>query len=138
MTARDTIVVGYMPTRLGLAALRYAEQQAVLAGARLLVVNTGKHGRYDDAVFAEERDLDAVSARLSSRGIEHEITQPMSGRSAAVELLEAAEATGATLIVIGLRRRSPVGKLVLGSTAQQVLMDASCPVVAVKPPSASE
>ena len=50
----------------------------------------------------------------------------------AEELLRTAESTEADFIVIGLRRRSPVGKLLLGSNAQRVLLDAACPVLAVK------
>jgi nucleotide-binding universal stress UspA family protein len=46
--------------------------------------------------------------------------------------IAAADRTDAEFIVIGLRRRSPVGKLLLGSNAQRVLLDASCPVLAVK------
>ena len=48
------------------------------------------------------------------------------------DLIVTAEDAAAAFIVIGLRRRSPVGKLLLGSNAQRVLLDASCPVLAVK------
>ena len=48
------------------------------------------------------------------------------------QTVEEAERVGASLIVIGLRRRTPVGKLILGSNAQRILLDASCPVLAVK------
>ena len=126
------IVVGYIPSAEGLAALEYAIEQTALASSRLIVINTGHHGNYADPSFADPRDLDALTAQLAAKGIDHEVRQPVEGRSAAEEILDAATSTGADLIVIGLRRRSPVGKLITGSTAQQVLLDAECPVVAVK------
>ena len=47
-------------------------------------------------------------------------------------MLDAAEEHNADLIVIGLRRRTPVGKLIMGSTSQRILLEADCPVLAVK------
>ena len=62
----------------------------------------------------------------------YEVRQVGGGFEPAEDLLSIAEASSAELIVIGLRRRSPVGKLILGSNAQRVLLDAPCPVLAVK------
>ncbi len=58
----------------------------------------------------------------------------VSGRDVSEEVVEAAEAEQARLVVIGLRRRSPTGKFLFGSTAQRILLDADCPVLAVKAP----
>ncbi len=49
-------------------------------------------------------------------------------------VLGVAAEVDADLVVVGVRHRTPVGKLVLGSTAQQILLGAACPVLAVKPP----
>ena len=130
------VVVGYIPSPEGLAAVDYAIEQVALAGGRLIVLNTGHHGNYADPAFADPRDLDALDSQLTEQGIEHEVRQPVQGRAAADEILNAAVETKADLIVIGLRPRTPVGKLITGSTAQQVLLDAECPVVAVKAASA--
>ncbi len=126
------IVVGYIPTPEGIAALDSAIGLAREGGAHLTVVNTGRDGNYADASFATAEDIDTIGRQLAEADLAHEVRQPTSGRSAAEEILAAAGEADADLVVIGVRRRSPVGKLVTGSTAQQVLLEAPCAVLAVK------
>ncbi|GAB7006383.1 universal stress protein [Nocardioides sp. AN3] len=129
-----TVVVGYVPTPTGLAALDAAIDAARSSDARLVVVNTGHDGNYNHPDFATAAELDAIDEQLTQLGIRHEIAQATNGRSAADEILLAERTYSATLIVIGVRRRSPVGKLLTGSTSQVVLLEADCPVLAVKAP----
>jgi nucleotide-binding universal stress UspA family protein len=129
-----TIVVGYVPKPEGHAALRRASEEAQLRGSRLVVVNSHRGGREfdrEDAVETEE-ELEKIRAELREAGVEHEIRQLVRGMDPADDLVNVAGEVGAEFIVIGLRRRSPVGKLILGSNAQRVLLDAPCPVLAVK------
>jgi nucleotide-binding universal stress UspA family protein len=126
------IVVGYIPSPEGIAALDAAIGLAQQDGAHLTVVNTGRDGNYADPSFATAEDMDTIDLQLANADIGHEVRQPTTGRSAAEEILAAAEEVDADLVVIGVRRRSPVGKLVTGSTSQQVLLDAACAVLAVK------
>jgi nucleotide-binding universal stress UspA family protein len=129
-----TIVVGYVPKPEGRAALRRAAEEARLRHARLVVVNSHRGGREfdsDDAVESE-KDLEAIRTELRESGVEHEVRQLVRGMDPADDLVNVATEVGAEFIVIGLRRRSPVGKLILGSNAQRVLLDAPCPVLAVK------
>ena len=129
-----TIVVGYVPKPEGHAALRRAAEEAQLRNARLVVVNSHRGGREfegEDAVRSEE-DLDDIRRELREAGVEHEVRQLVRGMDPADDLVNVANEVEAEFIVIGLRRRSPVGKLILGSNAQRVLLDAPCPVLAVK------
>ncbi|HEX5985812.1 MAG TPA: universal stress protein [Nocardioides sp.] len=129
-----TIVVGYVPKPEGRAALRRAAEEAKLRDMRLVVVNSHRGGREfdrDDAIESEQQ-LDEVRATLQQAGVEHEVRQLVRGLDPADDLVNVANEVGADIIVIGLRRRSPVGKLILGSNAQRVLLDAPCPVLAVK------
>ena len=127
-----TVVVGYVPDALGLAALSHGIEQARTTGRRLVVVNTGHVGNYNHPSFAEPQDLDVMRSQLSDLGLEHEVVQPTNGLSAAEEILATASAEQATLVVIGVRKRTALGKMIAGSTAQAVLLDATCPVLAVK------
>jgi nucleotide-binding universal stress UspA family protein len=129
-----TVVVGYVPKPEGEAALRTALSEAKLRGARLVVVNSHRGGQDFDANAATqaEREMNVVRGILDGSGVEYDIRQLVRGFEPAEDLISIAEANKAELIVIGLRRRSPVGKLILGSNAQRVLLDAHCPVLAVK------
>ncbi|WP_188195267.1 universal stress protein [Nonomuraea sp. SYSU D8015] len=120
-----TIVAGYVPTPLGEAVLGQALAEAELRKARLVVVNVSHPGAYVDPGTAPPAEL---QRRV---GDGHEVRQPQDTDPAAA-LLDVARQESAELIVIGVRRRSPVGKLLMGSTAQRVLLESDCPVLAVK------
>lgn len=126
------IVVGYLATVEGRAALDAAVRESRLRGERIVVVVSTR----PDEPAAQRGDLEvaltAVRDELETAGIENEI-RLLDGGDVADDLIGTAEETEAQLVVIGLRRRSPVGKLILGANAQRVLFDAPCPVLTVKP-----
>lgn len=129
-----TVVVGYVPKPEGVAALNKAVEEAKLRGIKLVVVNSHRGGDEFDgsASVKADAEMEQIRENLQASGVDFEIRQMVRGFEPAEDLISLAEANGAELIVIGLRRRSPVGKLILGSNAQRILLDASCPVLAVK------
>jgi nucleotide-binding universal stress UspA family protein len=128
------IVVGYVPTNEGRAALRRAADEALLRKSTLSVINSQRGGRDFDSEQATrfDEELSRIQRELEAEGLQHEVRQLVRGNEPAEDLIAVAEEENAEFIVIGLRRRTPVGKLILGSNAQRILLDASCPVLAVK------
>lgn len=129
-----TIVVGFLPTPEGRAALERATQESALRGLPLVVVASNHGGREfgDEEAARFEEELEKVRAALEQAGVTHEVRGLVRGNDPSEDVLAVAEETAAELIVIGLRRRSPVGKLLLGSNAQRILLEADCTVIAVK------
>lgn len=125
-----TIIVGFLRSPEGRAALDRAVEEAKLRDAELVVIHTLRDDA--DEVQAYRAELEKVAARLEEEGISHRIRELVRGNKPGEDLLAAADEEDADLIVIGMRRRSPVGKLVLGSNAQEVLLNAPCAVLAVK------
>jgi nucleotide-binding universal stress UspA family protein len=120
-SARPVIVVGYSSKPEGRAALKQGVAEAELRKADLIVVHTSL-----DVAVAD------LHAELEATGLPFEVKEAADALDPAEELISTAEEREAEFIIIGLRRRSPVGKLLLGSNAQRVLLDAACPVLAVK------
>ena len=124
------IVAGFIDTAEGHAALDAALREARLRAEELCVVVQAPRG-------AEQADLDrartAATEAVQDSGVPHQVQTLERGDDAAEALMSNAEQAEASLIIIGLRRRSPLGKLILGSNAQRILLEAPCPVLAVKP-----
>jgi nucleotide-binding universal stress UspA family protein len=131
-----TVVVGFVPKPEGEAALAAAIAEVRLRGGRLVVVSAQREAESDPEWKAKtEAELVAARELLDAAGIEHVIHQSVIDIDvdAADDLIQVARDQAADLVVIGIRRRSPTGKLILGSQAQRILLDAPCAVLAVKP-----
>lgn len=129
-----TVVVGYVPNELGEATLAAAIEEAQRRGTDLVAVNTTRADRLVDPRYAQDAQAEALESRLAASGVPYAVRRFTSTELAADDVLNTAAEVGAELIVIGLRHRSPVGKLLMGSTAQSILLDADCSVLAVKLP----
>jgi nucleotide-binding universal stress UspA family protein len=127
-----SIVVAFSPDAYGRAALDHGVAEALLRETRLVVVNATRGDSLVDARYAHEDEMQQVQARLESAGVPLVVRRDVVPEIADA-VLDAAREEGATLIVVGVRHRSPVGKMLLGSVAQRVILDAACPVLAVKP-----
>ncbi|KQY47818.1 universal stress protein [Cellulomonas sp. Root137] len=126
------IVVGYLATPEGRAALGAAIEEARQRDTRVVVVVSARPDEPEEQRAAVEAELEKVRAELAASDVDHEV-RLLTGGDVADDLIATAEEVGAQLVVLGLRRRSPVGKLILGANAQRVLFDAPCPVLTVKP-----
>jgi nucleotide-binding universal stress UspA family protein len=138
-----SILVGYVHTSEGAAALERAVQEARDRDTQLHVVRVLQEPTTDDPTQhrdwsqALDQARDAATRleqQLTERGIDVSVELVVTSRSSPADvLLELSARDEVELLVIGMRRRSRVGKLVLGSAAQQLLLHAEVPVLAVKP-----
>lgn len=127
-----TIIVAYAPRPEGEAALEKGIEIAQERSERLVVVNAGPGGTKEDPSVTDVQDAERIGELIAKSGIDGEFKQFVRGQSAVTEIEAMVDALQASLLVIGLRKRTAVGKFVLGSVAQDMLLSVSCPVLAVK------
>jgi nucleotide-binding universal stress UspA family protein len=127
-----TILVAYVARPEGQAALDKGIEIAKRRNERLVVVNASPGGTKEDAAMIDVQESERVEKLLRTAGIDAEFKQFVRGNSAVEEINALVESLQASVLIIGLRKRSPVGKLIMGSVAQELLLTVSCPVLAVK------
>ena len=127
-----TILVAYVPRPEGQAALDKGIEIATRNKERLFVVNASPGGSAEEPWRANAPDIDRVEKLLAKSGLDATFKQFVRGNTTVEEIEEMVGLHQVSMVVIGLRRRSTVGKLLLGSVAQDILLTISCPVLAVK------
>ncbi|SMX97658.1 MULTISPECIES: universal stress protein [unclassified Brevibacterium] len=127
-----TIVVGYVNNPAGHAALDKGIAEAKKDGQNLVVVNASRSSERSDSYRLGEGEIKSVQDYLSRSGVHGRVLTRGSEYDPAEQILDAAAEVDAELIVLGTRKRTPVGKFLLGSTIQRVILEAVSPVLCVK------
>lgn len=128
------ILVGYENSNVANHALEVAIKHARAFNAQLIVVTSMKGGpevprkTFDLA----EKTLERAKSAVKKEGIACDTRLSVQGLAPGEDLVEIAEKNDVEEIVIGVKRRSKVGKMIFGSNAQYIILKAPCPVVAVK------
>ncbi len=127
-----TILVAYVPRPEGEAALEKGIEIARRRDEHLVVVNASPGGGKADPSAVDVVDAEHVQKILKDSGLNAEFRQLVRGKDAVDEIEALVESMRVSVLIIGLRKRSAVGKLIMGSVAQKLLLSVSCPVLAVK------
>lgn len=127
-----TIVVGYIPSPEGQAALELALHEALAHRLDVSVVNVVSDESLIDQRAANEDQLAKAAEQFTAAGVEVAVHQRVSHHGRADTLLEQVSEDDASLLVVGVRPRSRTGKFLFGSATQRLILEAPCPVLCAK------
>ena len=128
------IVAGFIRTPEGRAALDRAIEETKERDGHLIVVHSMRGDERDaDDTIVYRQEFEDLGTELRAMELQHTLRELVRGQSPSEDIVQTADEEEADLIVIGLRRRTRTGKFLLGSNAHDILMDAHCAVLAVKP-----
>jgi nucleotide-binding universal stress UspA family protein len=131
-----SVIVAYSASAPGEAAVEAGIEEALRRSTPLRIVHVSRVGVRQETYASMRGHTDAIEAhaeRARERGVEVVVTEEVRSTHAIAEaLIDYAAEHDAAVLVVGVRRRSPVGKAVLGSVAQDLMLRAECPVLGVK------
>jgi nucleotide-binding universal stress UspA family protein len=128
------ILVGYDGSTSAKEALKLARKHALAFKASVDIVTSMEKGTEQEqqAIEDAESGLEWAKTMFTEKGLDCRTHLLIRGLAPGEDILEFAKENNVDQIVVGVKRRSKVGKLLMGSTAQYVILQAPCPVVTVK------
>lgn len=131
-TERMTVLIGYLPAPEGMAALEVGFREARVRGTDAIVITSPRKGAPDVITKLNEQAREDILAVAKKHNVQARIEQPTHEDDLVGTFNDFAAEHGCDLIVIGLRKRSAIGKFILGSQAQRILLEADVPVLTAK------
>ena len=128
------ILVAYADTKESQLALELAKTHSRHFDAEILLVSSSEGGKGEDPDEINKMTirLAEIKTALNQEGIACEVTQLARGLSPGEDIVFFADENNIDLIYVGIQKKSRTSKLLLGSTAQYIILKASCPVISVK------
>ena len=128
------ILVGYDGSKVTDDVIKLAHKHAKAFKADVYIVTSLEQdaGLEKEDIDKAESKLEKLKTPFRADDIPCETQTSVSYQSPGEDLVNYAKDNSIDQIIIGIRRRSKVGKLVFGSTAQYVILEAPCPVLTVK------
>ena len=128
------ILVSYNGTKESQAALDLARTHAKLFNARMLVVSSSEGGKGEkvEEINRIKQDLENIQKEITADGVDCQVEQLARGLMPGEDIVLFAEENDIDQIYVGIRKKSRTSKLILGSTAQYIILKAKCPVISVK------
>jgi len=128
------ILVGYDGSTSAKEALKLARKHALAFKSSVDIVTSMEKGTEQEqqAIEDAERGLEWAKTMFTDKGLDCRTHLLIRGLAPGEDILEFAKESNVDEIIVGVKRRSKVGKLLMGSTAQYVILQAPCPVVTVK------
>ncbi len=128
------ILVGYDGSNSGKDALGLAAKHAKAFSAEVEVVASLQGGTPTEAVEVRhaKEDLEYAKNFFEKENIPCNTSMLVRGLTPGEDLVQFAKENGIDEIIIGVKRRSKVGKLLFGSNAQYIILNSPCPVATIK------
>ena len=129
-----TFLVAYNGSKESKAALGLAIKQARVFGAKVVVITSmeGGHSEKPEDIARVNRELESVGQQLRVAGVDHEVHEMARGLSPGEDIVIYAAENQIDQIFVGIEKKSKTRKLLLGSTAQYIILKANCPVTTIK------
>jgi nucleotide-binding universal stress UspA family protein len=127
-------LVGYNGSSVAKSALTVASDFAKVFNAKIFVMTSleGGTGETLEEITKAENDLRQAKTFLEKQGLDCETHQLARGLSPGEDLVKFVEDNEIDQLFVGIEKKSKTRKMLLGSTAQYVILKAPCPVISVK------